>query len=80
MMLKCPSNCRHPYLFQHSVIATEREVKASDGSLYRVTSVYIVCRECGHWIDSNPKCRCPFKCHEEIGGTDVSEPRLIVVS
>lgn len=68
---KCPSNCDHDYLFQHSIIDnTHREVIA--GVPMVVSSSFVVCRECNHWIDGvavAKTCRCPFHCHEEAGGT-----------
>jgi len=66
-MVKCPSDCPHPYLFQHSLITSERIVKAPDGSRERITTVTLICRHCGHWTQGYPSCRCPYKCHQEEG-------------
>jgi hypothetical protein len=67
MIIKCASNCEHPYLFQHSIVTTERIVKAPDGSRINIVTTTLICRECGHWTNSNPGCPCAYRCHEEVG-------------
>lgn len=67
MIIKCPSDCEHPYLFQHSIVTTVRIEKAADGTRTRIVAELLLCRECDHWTDSRPICFCPFKCHEETG-------------
>lgn len=78
MIIKCASDCGHTYLFQHSVITTERRVKAPDGAVINVVTMMLICRECGHWTASNKNCRCPFMCHEESGVWITLEDVIVV--
>lgn len=70
MRTKCPTNCEHDYYFQHSCITVRREF-IKRGIRYMEVSTFIVCRECGHWIDSGLPCSCASKCHQEENGTEV---------
>jgi rubrerythrin len=79
MMVKCPSDCPHPYLFHHSLITTERIEKRPDGERIQVTTVTLICRECGHWTEGHRACRCPFKCHEEEGVWVTREALIMVL-
>ena len=64
----CPTNCDHDYMFPHSIITHRREY-VEDGQRFREVTEFVVCRHCHHWIAGSYDCRCPFKCHEEPGGT-----------
>lgn len=64
----CPTDCEHDYFFPHSLIVHRREF-IEDGKRYREVTEFIVCRHCHHWIAGTYDCRCPFKCHQEPGGT-----------
>ena len=78
MMFKCPSDCEHPYLFQHSIITSDRIEKESDGTRVRVRSVTVICRECGCWT-SRKNCGCRYECHKE-DAVEVTRTALDVVS
>lgn len=64
----CPTNCPdHDYFFPHSVITSTRVIERK-----LVVTEFIICRECGHWINNRAVvCRCRFHCHEEEGGMTV---------
>jgi ribosomal protein L32 len=68
-IIKCPTNCEDDYLFAHSIITTSRNILIK-GIMYRETTTFVVCRECGHWIASHVSCNCCFQCHEQSGGTE----------
>jgi rubrerythrin len=78
MIRKCASDCKHPFLFQHSLITNELIVKNPDGSRTKVTTVTLVCRECGHWVAGKPRCSCPYECHKEEGVWVTTEPLVMV--
>ena len=69
MIVLCPTNCEHPYLFQHSVISNTRRMEVNK-EVITVRMAFIVCRECGCWIDAKD-CGCRFRCHAEPGGYTV---------
>jgi hypothetical protein len=77
-VVKCPTNCEHDYYFPHTLITHRREY-VKDGIRYEEFTEFIVCRHCHHWIAGSYNCRCPFKCHEESGGTIVVRTALDTV-
>jgi hypothetical protein len=78
-VVKCPTNCDHDYYFPHSEI-THRRTVIEDGQKYEEVTVFIVCRECSHWISGTYHCRCRFRCHQESGGTEVVKTALDAVN
>lgn len=79
MIILCPTNCEHDaYYFQHSVVVTSRTL-VEKGIVIEEVRTYIVCRECGHWIDIQGPCLCQYKCHAESGGTEIVRKELYAV-
>lgn len=68
MILKCPSNCEHNYLFPHSVITKFRTIVVGR-ELIQVVYAFVICRYCDHWIIRKvTECECPYMCHDKEGG------------
>lgn len=60
MIVHCPSNCEHDeWPFLHSVVSTERIVKAGGVRIRRVVR-FLVCRECSHIVSVKG---CAHYCH-----------------
>lgn len=72
-IILCPTDCDCGWSFQHSLVTTER-LKVVDKVLTGTRRTFLVCRDCGHWVNGGQGCE--HDCHEEAQGSGVDVVKI----